>query len=104
MLLPKEPKPPLKESALVAKIIKKLRIHRGGFWVKVHGGLWQTVGLPDIIGCYRGRFVGLEVKVPGKEDTLTARQKYILSVIKDAGGIAEMVVSVDQALEVVPVE
>ena len=31
------------------------------FW-KEHGGAYGTSGVPDIICCYRGRFLGLEVK------------------------------------------
>lgn len=101
-MFPRKPKPPVRESDLVKKIIKRLKIHRGGFWVKIHGGLWQMVGLPDIIGCHRGKFIGLEVKLPGKDSTLTARQGYVLKSIKREGGTAEVVTSVDQALGLIP--
>ena len=33
------------------------------FW-KEHGGPYGTSGVPDIICCYKGRFLGLEVKLP----------------------------------------
>ena len=36
------------------------------FW-KEHGGAYGTSGVPDIICCYRGRFLGLEVKRPGQQ-------------------------------------
>lgn len=65
------------------------------------GGLYRTVGLPDIVGVYKGRFIGLEVKLPGKENTLTERQKFILKEIELNGGIAEMVTSVDEAIDVI---
>jgi hypothetical protein len=51
-MFPKEPRPPLKESALVAKIVKKLRIHREGFWFKVReacGRLWDCLISLDAI-------------------------------------------------------
>ena len=41
------------------------------FW-KEHGGPYGTSGIPDIICCYKGRFLGLEVKLPGGK--LTALQ------------------------------
>ena len=34
------------------------------FW-KEHGGPYGVSGVPDIICCYRGRFLGLEAKLPG---------------------------------------
>lgn len=86
----------MNEADLTKKIMRKLK-GRGGFWVKVHGGPFQVTGLPDIIGCYKGRFVGLEVKVPGRESTLTPRQSLILSQILAAGGIAQMITSVEEA-------
>lgn len=92
----------MSESALVAKIKRALDKDRPGFWVKIHGGPFQLIGLPDLIGCYEGRFYGLEVKLPGKEDTLTPRQQYILDQIRQVGkGVAGMVTSVEQALSIV---
>ena len=40
----------------------------------------------DILCCIKGRFVGIEVKVPGKRPT--ARQKIVIQAISDAGGVA----------------
>ena len=39
------------------------------FW-KEHGGALGTSGIPDIICCYKGRFLGLEAKLPGGRLTL----------------------------------
>lgn len=97
----KRDKGPL-ESIIVANIIGNLKKKRGGFWVKIHGGMFQIIGLPDVIGCHRGHFYGFEVKRPGKEDTLTKRQSHILELIRLAGGTSAMVTSVDQALLHVP--
>ena len=62
------------------------------FW-KEHGGPYGASGVPDIICCYRGRFLGLEAKLPGGR--LTALQKRALEKINRAGGIARRVESVD---------
>ena len=68
------------------------------FW-KEHGGPYGTSGIPDIICCYKGRFLGLEVKLPGGK--LTALQKRTLDKINAAGGIARRVESVDDVKAVI---
>ena len=62
------------------------------FW-KEHAGAYSTAGIPDIICCYKGRFLGLEVKLPGGR--LTELQKRALEKINRAGGIGRRVESVD---------
>lgn len=77
------------ESALQTRIRKALLEEFPGAWiVKVHGSAYQTAGIPDLLGCIEGRTVGIEVKLPGKENTLTARQSDALVSIRKAGGIA----------------
>lgn len=88
------------ETLLRTRIIKRLQKERPGFWMVVHGSAMQQAGVPDLIGCYRGRFVGLEVKVPGEEpDPL---QSHRLNQIIRAGGIAGVIESPDDALRLVP--
>lgn len=41
-------------------------------------------GIPDFIGCYKGRFFAVETKAPGKKPT--AWQKHELSDIDEARG------------------
>ena len=68
------------------------------FW-KEHGGPYGVSGVPDIICCYRGRFLGLEAKQPG--GTLTALQRRALEKINRAGGIARRVESVDDVKAII---
>ena len=68
------------------------------FW-KEHGGPYGTSGIPDIICCYKGRFLGLEAKLPGGK--LTELQKRTLGKINAAGGIALRVESVDDVKAVI---
>ena len=58
------------------------------FW-KEHGGPYGTSGIPDIICCYKGRFLGLEAKLSGGK--LTALQRRALEKINAAGGIGRRV-------------
>ena len=44
------------------------------------------VATVDVLACVKGRFVGIEVKVPGKVPT--PRQMIALSEIERAGGVA----------------
>ena len=68
------------------------------FW-KEHGGPYGTSGIPDIICCYKGRFLGLEAKLPGGK--LTALQRRALDKINAAGGIGRRVESVDDVKAII---
>ena len=94
--MPKKP-----ESRLTGLIQKTVQRELGGFWVKVHGGPFQMVGLPDLVGCCKGRFIGLEVKMPERAGTLTPIQAAIIRKINEAGGIAGMVTSPGEAIELI---
>ncbi|MEF9896399.1 MAG: VRR-NUC domain-containing protein [Clostridia bacterium] len=68
------------------------------FW-KEHGGTYGTSGVPDIICCYKGRFLGLEAKLPGGR--LTELQNRALNKINRAGGIARRVESVEDVKDII---
>ena len=68
------------------------------FW-KEHGGPYGASGVPDIICCYKGRFLGLEAKLPGSR--LTPLQRRALDKINSAGGIARRVESVEDVKAVI---
>lgn len=68
------------------------------FW-KEHGGPYGTSGVPDIICCYKGRFIGMECKLPGGK--LTELQKRAITRINRAGGIARRVECVADAMSII---
>ena len=68
------------------------------FW-KEHGSGYGTNGVPDIICCYKGRFLGLECKLPGGR--LTKLQKRAIEKINRAGGVACRVESVEDVKRVI---
>lgn len=88
------PKP---ETSLVKKIMTWLEAD-GGWWMKVHGSPFQKAGVPDIIGCYKGRFTGIEVKMPGNYPTLI--QRACMNLLKAAGARVGVAYSVEEALEI----
>lgn len=79
----------------IVTAIKKYLVSLGSdvfFW-KEHGGPYGCAGIPDIICCYKGRFLGLECKLPGGR--LTELQKRAIEKINRAGGVACRVESVE---------
>lgn len=85
------------ESRLSREIARRFRA-RGGFIFKIHGGPTMMAGLPDLAGSYRGRFVGLESKMPG--NTQSPAQKLRERQIKASGGIYAVVRTVREAMRV----
>lgn len=88
------------ESRLSRKIMDQLRI-KGIFCFKVHGSALMMAGLPDIIICAEGHFVGLEVKMPGQRNNTSVRQDYVHELIKSSGGFVTVVCSVQEAMGVI---
>jgi len=43
-------------------------------------------GVPDILACYEGVFIGIEVKKPSTINTVTKLQEYNLDKIREADG------------------
>ena len=62
-------------------------------------GPYGCAGIPDIICCYKGRFIGLECKLPGGR--LTELQKRVIEKINSAGGVVCRVESVEDAKRVI---
>ena len=92
----------MKERNLQRKILDCLR-SMGGWWLNFHGGdVYMPRGIPDIIGCYEGRFFALEVKLPGEEPT--SIQRHMLKTISDAGAVTAVVRSVEEAEKIVKEE
>jgi penicillin-binding protein-related factor A (putative recombinase) len=59
----------------------------------------MMAGLPDIIGCYKGKFFGFEVKLPEKREHVSMRQLYVMEKIKEAGGISAVICTPAEALD-----
>ena len=84
----------MNESDIVKAIKRYLKTVPECFFWKEHGGMYGTAGIPDIICCYRGRFIGLEVKT--EKGQPTELQKATIRKIINAGGTAVVVRSVDE--------
>lgn len=89
----------MNESEIVRQIKEYLKTVKGCFFWKEHGGQFGVAGLPDIILCLNGRFIALEVKT--EKGKVSVLQEITLKKIRNAGGIAEVVRSVDEARAVI---
>lgn len=98
------------ETALVGRI-KKAVLARfpDAMVVKIHGGAYQTAGLPDLVVVVDGRIYGFEVKKQRLGESAehaygraTILQKARLADLRRAGGIGAVVLSVDEVLALLP--
>ena len=79
--------------------IKSYLKSKGAYYFKHHGNQYSQVGVPDIIACYKGRFIGIEVKnETGKTSPL---QEINLKMINEAGGIGIVARSVKDVEKVI---
>lgn len=77
------------EKAFENKIKKYLDTLPKEWHFKHWAGAYSKAGVPDIIGCVNGRFVGIEVKASnGKPSMLQIRN---IKQINDAGGYARII-------------
>lgn len=87
-----------RESRLSRQIQNAIRA-RGWFCFKVHGSEKMMAGLPDIIVCAEGLFIGLETKLPEARDNVSPRQSFVHDQIRRAEGIAIVVCSAPEAID-----
>lgn len=88
------------ESSLTRDVVKFLNSIADCHAFRVHGGPHQRIGTLDINGCYKGRFFGIEMKLPGKEKNLTDIQASTIRKIHRAGGAAGVATDKTGALNI----
>ncbi|MGH7954448.1 MAG: VRR-NUC domain-containing protein [Gloeomargaritales cyanobacterium] len=78
--------------------IQKEVTKRGGFVFKVHGSEYMMSGLPDLIVCYKGQFIGMETKTPENKKPVPV-QSLRKKQIRESGGRSETIRSLSAAIE-----
>ena len=78
----------MKEAQIQEQVIKLLK-RRGAWVIKTQPTDGVPVGTPDVLACYAGRFIALEIKQPKRY--ARRAQKYQIQQIKNAGGVAEVI-------------
>ncbi len=76
------------EARVKKKVVAILKAYECYYFYPVTGGYGRS-GVPDIIVCYKGAFIGIECKA-GKGKT-TPLQDLNINQIRDAGGVAIVV-------------
>ena len=89
----------MKESVIVASILRYLKSLPNCFCWKEHGGMYGTAGIPDIIACIDGVFYGFEVK--NETGKPTKLQEATIRKILKCGGRAYVVRTVDEVRTIV---
>lgn len=76
--------PQKQESRLQRATRSALEHEIGGVWFKSHGGIFQEPGIEDLLGCVRGLYVGVELKI--ETGRLRAAQRLRMRrIIRDGG-------------------
>ena len=76
----------MKREKIFENKVKLYLKQKGAYFIKTHGDRFSKVGVPDLIVCYKGLFIGIELKAPnGKPSEL---QLYNLREIEKSGGIS----------------
>jgi hypothetical protein len=75
----------------VMKFLKKLDMCRA---VKIMPGPYSETGVVDVLCCYRGQFVAIELKVDW--DVPTPSQLAFLEEVRDAGGRTAVCYSLEE--------
>jgi Holliday junction resolvase len=75
------------ESKVKKKVVEMLKQRNAYYFYPVTGG-YGSSGVPDIVACLNGHFIGIEVKADLKKRGPTELQKKNLRLIAESGGIA----------------
>lgn len=87
--------------ARIQQRIHKALTARGVFCFKIHGSESMMAGLPDLICCVDGKFLGLEVKTPLTLDNVSPRQRYVKGLIEASSGQCHIVASIADAMAII---
>lgn len=84
------------EAAIVIRIMRLLK-DKGAWAIKTTGV--SKVGCPDIVACYKGRFIAIEVKRP-QIGVVTKKQWHEITAIQAASGYAIVADNVNAVREI----
>lgn len=87
--------------ARISRQIQEAIRARQWFCFKVHGSEFMMAGLPDIIACAEGLFIGLETKRSSTRGDVSPRQRYVHQQIRNAHGVVHVVCSAAEAIAVI---
>ena len=83
----------MRENTIQTHILEYLR-GVGAYSLNVGGSATTATGTSDILCCYKGHFVALEIKQPNGSYGATTAQRIRIKQVKKAGGTAGLVTSI----------
>ena len=90
----------IKESTIVANFVDKVKkAYPNAFLFKVHGGVYQRSGIPDIMLVLEGIPIFIEFKIPGSDTT--ALQVAVMEKLDNAGAYYGVATSVEEGLTII---
>ena len=89
------------EETKLQKSVQKYLESKGAYCFKVHGSAYMKAGIPDIIACYKGYFIGIECKV-GKNKMSKLQEEHRDEIVR-AGGIHILAYKLDDVKEVLEI-
>lgn len=78
------------EKKVKKKVVDILKEYNAYYFYPVTGG-YGASGVPDIVACVNGRFLGIEVKADMKKRSVTTLQQKNLNEINKTGGIGVVI-------------
>lgn len=88
----------MREKSIESKIKTYLK-SKGAYVVKYFGNAYSQVGVPDLLACYKGHFIGIEVK--NEAGRVSPLQNINLGAIQKAGGFSMVARDVDIVKELI---
>jgi len=85
------------EATLQSNVIKYLR-RIGAVVDNINGNEFQA-SIADLLVCYRGRYIALEVKAPN--GSLRSGQRRRLRKVQKAGGIGEVIYGIEKVKDII---
>tara|TARA_R100001126_G_C4853959_1_gene163503 strand:+ start:321 stop:620 length:300 start_codon:yes stop_codon:yes gene_type:complete len=76
------------EAKVKKKVVRILKEADAYYFYPVTGGFGRS-GVPDVVACYKGRFIGIECKA-GKNKPTPLQQKNLDDITKE-GGLAYVI-------------
>lgn len=89
----------MKEQVIQAQIKDYLEVECKAYVVKVIQA--SKAGIPDLLVCYRGRFLAFEIKTHKTKSRVSQLQRYNIANIHKAGGQAFVVSSVAEVRQII---
>ncbi len=94
-----------REDRLIGQIMVYLR-QRGCYAIRTHGHDFGEMGvcrpgIPDIVACYRGRFLGIEVKT--RKGGVRAMQRREMEAVRESHGVGFVARDVEDVRRVLAV-